>query len=254
MVAMKTGMLFSMEEFAVHDGPGIRTTIFLKGCPLRCAWCHNPEGISAQPQEMIRKGKRSVCGYEISSEALANRILRNKEVFRLNKGGITWTGGEPLFQSDFVIDVVNRIKPDIHVAMETSGYAPMRIFRQTVTLMDLVLFDVKHTDPVLHKTYTGVDNRLILKNLDYLCAADIDFVVRIPLIPGVNDTKSNMLQILTIIKDAPSLVRVEILPYHQTAGAKYAMIGRTYNPPFDPEKEPRIYNVFEENHIKNIVF
>lgn len=253
MKNMKTGVIFSIEEFAIHDGPGIRTTIFLKGCPLHCTWCHNPEGISPKPQSIEKKNECSICGYEITSDELAEQIVRNKAIYKLNNGGVTFTGGEPLFQTDFVAEVVRKIKPDIHVAVETSGYVPTDIFKEIIPMFDLVLLDIKHTDPVVHKKYTGVDNKLIIENLEFLCSSDTNFIIRIPLIPGVNDTKMNMLTILSLIKDAQSLLRVEILPYHKTAGAKYAMVGKIYNPLFDVDKEPHIYNVFEENNIETII-
>lgn len=247
------GTIFSIEEFAVHDGPGIRTTLFLKGCPLRCAWCHNPEGISPKPQYLESKGDRTLCGYQISAEELAKQILKNKDLYLLNEGGITLTGGEPLLQANFVLELLQKIKPEVHTAIETSGYAPTAVFQQVTDLLDLVMFDVKHTDPVCHKKYTGADNQLILQNLNHLCTSGKDFIIRIPLIPGVNDTKKNMLDTLDRIKGAQSLLRVELLRYHKMAGAKYAMTGKEYNPPFDPEISPSVYDVFTENNIKTIV-
>lgn len=251
---MKTGIIFSIEEFAIHDGPGIRTNIFLKGCPLRCTWCHNPEGISPKPQEMVKKGERTICGYEMSSTELAEQILKNKNIYRLNEGGITFTGGEPLMQPEFIIDVLNKIKPNIHTAIETSGHTTAKIFQKVVPMFDLVMVDIKHTNSATHKKYTGVDNKLILQNLEFLCSSNIDFIIRIPLIPEVNDTEENMRNISNLIKDAKSLVRVEIMRYHKTAGAKYAMIGEEYAPLFDTEKTPHIYNnVFEKSNIKTII-
>jgi len=250
---MKKGIVFSIEEFAIHDGPGIRTNIFMKGCPLRCTWCHNPEGISTKPQYMVKKNERTMCGYEMTSEELANQILKNKDIYKLNNGGVTFTGGEPLMQSEFIRDVLDMIKPEIDTAIETSGYAPADIFKNTVKEFDLVMLDIKHTDELLHKEYTGVDNKLIMQNLQFLCLSDINFIIRIPLIPQVNDTENNMMNILDLIKDAKSLQRVEIMRYHKTAGAKYSMIGKEYNPRFDTEKEPEIYNVFEQNNINTII-
>ena len=249
---MKEAVIFSIEEFAIHDGPGIRTTIFLKGCPLHCAWCHNPEGISPAPQYMNKKEGKVLCGYTIDSDTLAALVLKNKEIYFLNEGGITLTGGEPLLQADFLLEFLQKIRP-IHTAIETSGYASAGIFKKVASLIDLVLFDVKHTDSLLHRKYTGVDNKKIMRNLEYLCASERDFIVRIPLIPGVNDTEKNMLNVLSVIKGSKSLLRVELLRYHKTAGAKYGMIGRKYNPPFDQNASPCIYNVFEENNIKAII-
>ena len=223
--AMEKGIVFSIEEFAIHDGPGIRTTVFLKGCPLRCAWCHNPEGISPEPQYMDRRDGRTMCGYAICSGELAGKLLRNKAVYAMNRGGVTLT----------------------------SGYAAPDVFRRVAGHADLVLFDVKHADPVQHRRWTGVDNAPILRNLAWLCTSGRPFVVRIPLIPGVNDTRENMLQTCLLIKDAPGLERVEILRYHKTAGAKYAMIGRTYAPGFDTGAEPRVHDVFSDYNLKTLI-
>lgn len=251
---MKTGVVFSVEEFAIHDGPGIRSTIFLKGCPLRCAWCHNPEGIALHPEIMVKKGEQVLCGYRMSSGELANLILKDSQIFELNKGGVTFSGGEPLLQSDFLIDVLQRIKPKVHVAIETSGFAKSQVFRDVITMFDLVMFDIKHTDPILHKRYTGVDNKLILQNLELLCASSLEFIIRIPLIPGVNDDLENMTEIVRLIKDAPNLQRVEFLKYHKTAGAKYEMIGQQYLPPFDENRSVNLHSeIFDENKIKTII-
>jgi pyruvate formate lyase activating enzyme len=249
---MKKGIIFSIEEFAIHDGPGIRTTIFLKGCPLRCAWCHNPEGISPLPEFMEKKSGRTLCGKEVTTTELAEQLLKNKDIFHLNNGGITLTGGELLMQSEFVIELLQML-PGIHKVIETSGYAPEAVFRQIVPLTDLILFDVKHTDTVLHKKYTGKENKLILDNLKYLCSTSHPFIIRIPLIPGVNDTLENMRTIASYIKDASGLQRVELLQYNKTAGAKYPMVGWEYNPPFDVTKTPQIHNIFENYNIKTLV-
>lgn len=249
----KEGIIFSIEEFAINDGPGIRTTVFLKGCPLHCAWCHNPEGISKEPQYMTKKNERKLCGYTIFADVLAARLLKNKQIYALNKGGITLTGGEPLYQPDFIIDLLRRIKPDIHTAIETSGYASADVFRRVLSWLDLVLFDVKQMNPEIHKRYVGVDNAPILRNLEYLCASEKPFIIRIPLIPGVNDSKENMLTTLGVIQGAKSLLRVELLRYNRIAGAKYEMIGQKYQPPFDTEAVPSVYNVFEERGIPTIV-
>lgn len=249
-----TGTIFSIEEFAVNDGPGIRTTIFLKGCPLRCVWCHNPEGMAPEPQEMIKKGEKTICGYTLPAKALAEQILKNKKIYSLHQGGITLTGGEPLFQADFVIDLLKRVRPEVHTAMETSGFSHPSVFQKVLPLLDMVLFDIKHTDPVMHRKYTGVDNRLILENLKTLCASSNPFVVRIPLIPGVNDTTENMSEIIRLLKYAEGLERVEILRYNKMAGAKYVMIGKAYHPPFNTNLIAEDHKeLFKENHIPYLI-
>ena len=246
---MRSGTIFSIEEFAINDGPGIRTTVFLKGCPLRCAWCHNPEGWSMQPQWMDKKGRKELCGYEISADELAEKLLRDKDLYRDSGGGVTFTGGEPLVQVDFLCEVMSLL-PDVHKAMETSGFASAETFRKALDLVDFVLMDIKLVDQELHKRYTGVDNSSILENLQILIESEKPFVIRIPLIPGVNDTKENMEATASLLKSSKGLQRVELLRYHKTAGAKYPMVGITYNPPFDEDKEPEIHDTFTDKGIK----
>lgn len=246
------GTIFSMEEFAVNDGPGIRTTVFLKGCPLRCAWCHNPEGWSPEPQWLDKKGRKELCGYEISADDLARKVSRDRDLYRDSGGGVTFTGGEPLSQAEFLCEVM-ALLPDIHKAVETSGYASPEVFGKVLAIVDLLLFDVKLADADSHRRFTGVDNSVILKNLATLCKSGKPFVARIPLIPGVNDTRENMEATARLLNGAKGLQRVELLRYHKTAGAKYPMAGLQYNPPFDENKEPEIHDQFTDKGIKLLV-
>lgn len=248
------GTVFSIEDFAVNDGPGIRTTVFLKGCPLCCQWCHNPEGISFKPQLLRKKnGDEYICGKEISSDELAEKLLRDEKIFILNEGGVTFTGGEPLSQADFLLDVLLKIRPKIHCAVETSGFATASIFQKVVKNLDLVLIDNKSTNSQIHKKYTGVDNVQIIENLKWLCTANTPFIVRVPLIPQVNDSLENLEKLSDIIKGATHLLRVELLRYHKTAGAKYYMLGKEYKPDFNTELSPQIFDTFTKNKINYIV-
>lgn len=234
------GVVFDIKEFAVHDGPGIRTTVFLKGCPLRCRWCHNPEGLLQAPQLLTTRAgddrKTRVCGYEIGAEALAQRL---KKSALFPGGGVTFSGGEPLMQWAFVRAVVAHLG-GIHTAMETSGYAPEGVFAEMMGAIDLVMLDIKQLDPEAHKTWTGADNAPILRNLDLLKAGDTPFIIRLPLIPGVNDSTAHLTDVAARIAGARALVRVELLPYHKTAGAKYEMAGMAYAPGFDTERAPNM--------------
>lgn len=278
-----TGQVFDLEEFAVYDGPGIRYAVFLKGCPLRCRWCHNPEGLSAAPQIMVSQmcvhcgacrkvcpspgalhglrrmrrrlpvGARRLCGRAMTAEAVAEKIRPSLPVLQLNGGGVTFTGGEVLMQPDFVL-AVRALLPEAHAAIETSGYAQPEVFQRVAKAMDLVIMDVKLTDPALHRRWTGVDNGPILRNLDWLKKSGIPFWIRIPLIPTVNDTEENMRRTAALLQGAARLERVELLPYHKTAGAKYAAAGMNYDPGFPTGQEPQIHlESFQEAKIPCVV-
>ena len=247
-----TGIIFSIEEFALNDGPGIRTTVFLKGCPLRCAWCHNPEGWSREPQWLDKKGRKELCGYEITAPELAQKLQRDRDLYRDSGGGVTFTGGEPLMQAAFLTEVMSLL-PDVHKAIETSGFAAPEAFQAVLEHTDLVLFDIKHTDAAAHRRYTGVDNAPILRNLQTLIASGKPFVARIPLIPGVNDTAENMEATARLLQGAEGLRRVELLRYHKTAGAKYPMAGIPYNPPFDENQTPEIHDAFTDKGLKLMI-
>lgn len=249
---MGTGIIFSIEEFAVNDGPGIRTTVFLKGCPLRCAWCHNPEGWSLNPQPLTKQGRTETCGYSIDAEQLAAKLRRDEEIFTDSGGGVTFTGGEPLMQADFLCELLDKLK-GIHRAVETSGYASPETFKKVLDRVDYMLFDVKIVDSAMHKKHTGVSNEKIINNLKTLCSSGKEFAVRVPLIPGVNDTMENMQATAELLCGAKGLQRVELLRYHKTAGAKYPMIGLKYTPGFDEDKIPQIHDTFTEKAIKLLI-
>ena len=246
-----TGTVFDIKEFALHDGPGPRTTVFLKGCPLRCRWCHNPEGLSPVPQLLVKhalctgcgrcrracthpecapfgrclhacvNGALSLCGRSVKAAELARTLRRDADFFAAAGGGITVSGGEPLLQWRFVQELCAALGTDIHKTLETSGYAAPEVFQSTVPLFDLVLFDLKLADPEDHKRQTGADNAPILRNLAWLRQSGVPFILRIPLIPGITDTAEN----LTALADIAGSDPVELLSYNPMAGAKYPMAG-----------------------------
>lgn len=240
---MSKGTIFSIEEFAINDGPGIRTTVFLKGCPLRCAWCHNPEGLSPKPQIFHAMDGDEICGREVEAKDLAADLLKNREFFEMNGGGVTFTGGEPTMQAGFLCEVMDLL-PGVHKAIETSGYCKPEVFKKILDRLDLVLFDIKHTNPEQHRRWTGVDNAPILANLQTLKRSGKPFVIRVPLIPGVNDSLENMEATRDLVKDAPGLQRLELLRYHKTAGAKYPKVDMEYSPAFDTDAEPAVHDIF----------
>lgn len=263
------GCIFSIEEFSVYDGPGIRTSVFLKGCPMRCSWCHNPEGQKCGPQivrspngctgclsceryaektdgglvfteKSIASCPRNllrVCGEEFESDELCNKLLKNERILK-NGGGVTFSGGEPFMQSGFLLECLEKLKGRLHTAIQTSGYTGEEIFGKALSLADYFLFDLKLADDDLHKRYTGVSNTLIHKNFRTLAKSGKAFVVRIPLIPGVTDTESNIRALAELMCEN-GVAYAELMPYNKMAGGKYKMVLREYTPDFDPMQEVR---------------
>ena len=255
------GIIFDVKEFSVYDGPGVRATVFLKGCPLRCLWCHNPEGLETHPQIMVSSGCRNcnkcrvdgcalqtdgscngcgrcadlcpqglrrLVGREISSDELAKQ-LKSYAPFFGKDGGVTFSGGEPTYQPDFLCEMLEKLKnAGIHCAVQTCGYCSEGVFARVLERTDFFLFDIKHPDRAIHKTLTGVDNAPILRNLNTLKASGKPFIARIPLIEGINDGEDALTQTAALLKGESGLIRVELLPYNSAAGAKYKMIGKPY--------------------------
>lgn len=281
----RTATIFDLKEFAVHDGPGIRQTVFFKGCPLRCQWCHNPEGLSPYPQLMYSRsscihcgkcrevcpasedactacgrcvevcplGLRQIVGHTVSPEQLADRLRVNSGYYASVGGGVTFSGGEPLMQGEFLLELLPLI-PDMHTAIETCGYCSPSLFRRVIGGISFIMMDFKLADPKLHRRYTGKDNAPILENLKWLCQSGRPFVIRVPLIPGVTDTASNLEAITQTLEHAEALTDVELLPYHKTAGAKYSMIGQEYRPDFDVERKPELLtDLFTKHGIRSRV-
>ncbi len=247
---MTAGIIFDIKEFAVHDGPGLRTTVFLKGCPLSCIWCHNPEGQSRMPQEMrSTTGVRNV-GRGYLPQELAALLNRQATILKTGEGGVTFSGGEPLMQADFIAGVIDLLD-GFHILLDTSGYGIERDFRLLLERVNLVYYDLKLIERQAHKRYTGCYNDLILQNLQVLSDSGVPFVIRVPLIPGITDTNENLAAIARTIKDMPDMLRVDLLPYNRAAGGKYRAAGMEFKPEYD-ETSPVNANValFEKEGIK----
>ncbi len=242
-----TGMIFDIQELTVHDGPGCRITFFLKGCPLRCIWCHNPEGQSKEQELLFVKGKciecksciqqgsknadfcptgaLKKCGKHMSSEEIVNRAVQLKTTLELLQGGITFSGGEPCAQPEFLIECLEKLKKEgIHTAIETSGFCLEEQFQRIIDLCDFVYMDIKLMDDKLHQKMTGVSNELILKNASALKKSNTPHCFRTPLIPGITDTKENLSAIEMWLDHDPW----EKLPFNELAKVKYEQCGRTY--------------------------
>lgn len=243
-----TGTVFDVQRFSVHDGPGIRTTVFMKGCSLHCAWCHNPEGLLPQAQLQYTKqecihcgqcavppvwedakncpsGALKICGEQWEEEALFQAVLRDKCFYGEN-GGVTFSGGECLLQADFVSQMLRRLKhAEVHTAVDTAGHVSWDAFEKTLAYCDLYLYDIKTMDPKLHQQYTGADNTLILKNLKKLCSLGKRIWIRIPVIPNVNDNEKEMRTIYDFIAPFSSIEKVTLMPYHTLGKSKYETLG-----------------------------
>jgi len=247
---MCTGITFDIKEFAIQDGPGIRTTVFLKGCPLRCPWCHNPEGLSPEPEMLHGAAGDRMVGKRWGAEELAAHLNRQVPILARNGGGITFSGGEPLLQADFLLAVRARLAP-VHVLLDTSGYAPADVFRRVLAAVDHVYFDLKLMDPEAHRRVIGLDNAPILANLALLAASGTPYTIRIPLVPGITDTEANLAQIAAHVADLPQPPPVHLLPYNRAAGGKYAACGRDFQPgcPEDQPGTPHL-ELFLSRHLE----
>lgn len=222
-----TGTIFEIRRFAIHDGPGIRTTVFFKGCPLDCRWCHNPEGrnfgvetlnirSSSNPGSSHAGEIQAVIGCEMSAAAVMDEVMRDEIFYIQSGGGVTFSGGEPLAQKEFLQALLQASRGrGLHTAVDTCGYAPAGDFEEIYDLIDLFLFDLKLMDVDAHREYTGVSNDTILSNLALLADRGNKVIVRIPLVPEITDTPENLEAIAAYLAPLKSLRRISLLPYNK---------------------------------------
>lgn len=298
------GKIFDIKRFAVHDGKGIRTTVFLKGCSMKCVWCQNPEGISMENTPIYFKSRCIKCRIcekfingngavfennnlegekisaenikqiiencpveavqkslkEMTTEEVVNEILKDKVFFK-NGGGATFSGGEPLLQKDFLIEILKKLKEEnINTAVETALNVKTEILREILPYIDFVYADLKIFDEEKHKKYTGVSNELIKKNIKFLLESTKkeNVVIRTPMIPEFTAYEKNIKEISRYISEIYSDVKYEILNYNPLAESKYEMTGKKYcfekNPSLYTEKEMKKFrNIAEKNGIKKII-
>jgi pyruvate formate lyase activating enzyme len=251
------GFIFSVKRYSIHDGPGIRVTFFMKGCSLSCMWCHNPEGISPFPETVIQTNKvgerefsNSVeVGKYYSVESILEILEKERVFINQSKGGVTFSGGEPLLQSEFLLEALKACKANgYHTAVDTSGYSPAENFRSIIPFTDLFLFDIKHMDEARHIKFTGVSNIGILDNYRLLLESGKDIMVRVPIIPGFNDDADHLerLKQFLLTTKTGSLKKINLLPFHKIGSSKY----KRFNIPYqmgsmEPPSEKRMQDLKE---------
>ncbi|MCX8011273.1 MAG: glycyl-radical enzyme activating protein [Ignavibacteria bacterium] len=226
------GIIFDIKRFAMNDGPGIRTVVFFRGCPMRCWWCQNPEcfieipnsisNLSQSSPNPIDKSHSQIQIKEISVFELIDEIRKDQIFYEQSNGGVTFSGGEPLYQIEFLFEALKLCKKiGIHTAVDTSGYAQFDNFEKIIPITDLVLFDLKLIDDTLHKKYTEVSNELILENLKRLSKTKANLCIRVPLIPGITDTEENLTLICEFLSELDNSFSIDLLPYNKLAESKY---------------------------------
>jgi len=228
---MSSVTIFDIKRFAVHDGPGIRTTVFLKGCPMDCWWCHNPESRKAETEEVIysrRLGDRVVqttkkYGKSMSVEELMNEILKDKLFFEESGGGVTFSGGEPLSQVGMLQEILMKCKKQgLHTTIDTCGHAKWSVFQKIIPFTDLFLYDLKMIHPDKHEKYTGVSNKLIIENLERLITAKASIELRIPVVPRINNFDEEVKRFISLLQEKLiNVPKIHLLPYHNIADNKY---------------------------------
>jgi len=226
------GLVFDIKRFALHDGPGIRTTVFLKGCPLRCWWCQNPESIRDFPETLQIKSitptfnnsciEEKIFGNEINVDSLIKELIKDRIFYDESGGGVTFSGGEPLVQADFLVESLKLCKEiGINTAVDTSGYTPFENIEKIYDSTDLFLFDLKIFDDEKHIKFTDVSNKLILSNIKKLTDIGNKTIVRIPLIPGITDTNKNLLEVSRFVSTLKNIKQIDLLPYNKISESKY---------------------------------
>lgn len=267
--------LFDIERNSFVDGPGIRTTVFFKGCNLKCAWCHNPESQSRNPEMMFYRDKctgcgkckavcpnsleschfcgkctffcpvdaRKICGEEYTVDEVFSEIVKDKSFYENSGGGVTFSGGECMLQLDFLVEILKKCRENgIHTVVDTAGHVPFGSFEAVMPYTDLFLYDIKVLDSAKHRQYIGTDNELILLNLRKLFAAGAKVLIRIPVICGVNDTEEEMRNIKKFLADCGNPEKVELLPYHAMGENKYRALDR----------QPQLFQAPDEEKMKRL--
>lgn len=223
------GRIFDIQRFSVHDGPGVRTIVFLKGCVLRCKWCCNPESQSYKIEEMVTGGKTKVIGRDVTVVEVMEEVLKDRTYYRRSGGGLTLSGGESLCQPEFATALLRAAKEaGLNTAIESTACAPIETIRGLLPHLDLYLMDIKHTNGEKHKAFTGRGNELMLKNAAILAKEAKKLIIRVPVVPTFNDTVEEIAGIAEYVSKIMPGGEIHLLPYHRLGQDKYKGLGRTY--------------------------
>lgn len=245
---MSKACIFNIQKFSIHDGPGIRTVIFFKGCPLKCLWCSNPESQYSKPEKMWDNQKTDyiTVGEDKTVEEIIKEVMKDEPFYEESGGGVTLSGGEVLYQSTVATELLRQLKEQgIHTASETTGFANEEVFKRYIKQVDLLYFDVKHHNNQQHIKGTGVSLQPILKNLIYAVKEHPCLVVRIPVIPKFNDGKENAKAFATLFNQL-GIMNVELLPFHQFGENKYVLLEREYTMQDIPQIHTEDLNYFKK--------
>lgn len=224
-----SGRIFDIQRFSTHDGPGVRTIVFLKGCPLRCRWCCNPESQSYEIQQMNQKGVMKTIGRDVTVAEVLEEVLRDRPYYRRSGGGLTLSGGESLWQPDFAVALLEAAHQNgINTALETTGFAEPEIIERFIPHLDLFLMDIKHINSAKHEEFTTRPNEKILENARLIAEKAKRLIIRVPVIPGFNDTKEEISNIALFACSLPNVNEIHLLPYHRMGRDKYEGLGREY--------------------------
>ncbi len=249
-----TGRIFDIQRFSTHDGPGVRTIVFLKGCPLRCRWCCNPESQSYEIQQMQQKDAVKTVGRDITVDEVLEEVLRDRPYYRRSGGGLTLSGGESLWQPDFAVALLTAChESGINTALETTGFADAAVVERFLPHVDLFLMDIKHMNSRKHEEFTTRPNETILQNARLIAEKARRLIIRVPVIPGFNDTETEIGDIAAFAAALPGVNEIHLLPYHRMGQGKYEGLGRPYLmgdvPPPTAEHMQQLLRVCEQHGL-----
>jgi pyruvate formate lyase activating enzyme len=247
------GRIFDIQRYSIHDGNGIRTIVFLKGCAFRCRWCCNPESQEYQIQTMKVQGKDKIIGTDVTVSEVLEEVLKDRNYYLRSGGGVTLSGGEALCQPEFTYHLLHACKEEgLHTAMESTAFADYKVIERILPVLDQYLMDIKHVDSEKHRLYTGQTNELVLENARKIAASGkTELIIRVPVIPTFNQTEAEIAAIADFAASLPGVKEMNLLPYHRLGQDKYEGLDREYAlmgimPPMIDEME-RLKKVAEKH-------